>query len=753
MEHKDKIARLKQMLAQVAPEGRLEAVAPVEAAQPSVLEGVEGQGPPGPTEQQASVATSGLRKLQEGRDDSIDLEELLGLEAIILPRERPVYFVLGGTYRTLGAPWLSLNAPAVKARLKAAIAAVGRIELPNHPRIPYGGTGFLVGDGLMMTNRHVAQLFVGGLGMTTLHYTAGDAAIDFKRERDTPAAESHPFQVQQVLMVHPFWDMALLRVAGLPAALKPLELATDEPAPGTDVVAIGYPARDERNDAAEQDRIFESRYNVKRLQPGKLRARENIRSFEQVVSAATHDSSTLGGNSGSAIVDPATGRVVALHFAGIYLRNNYAVPALELARDARVVAAGVRFAGTLPPATAAWDAAWRRTGAAERPAAGRATAGAGSAPPPPPPTAAVAAPAPSAPSPLSPPAPKPSTWTIPLQLSITLGPVGFVPTLAVPNPSTEAMKIPVIFDGLDEREGFDADFLQIAGQRVEMPQLTETGQRAAAPLLEGGSHELKYHKFSVVMMKRRRLAMFTAANVDWREPQRLVNGAKPTRRQLTGLADFDIEQWVTDSRIALDHQLPDIFYTRDGGVFDKGHLVRRDDVAWGSSLEDMQMGNGDTYHTTNCSPQIGAFNRSNLGEDNWGDLENMVQQQTRAERAIVFSGPVLAADDRLFEGRGDGGAAAKILIRIPRRFWKIVVVKGAGTAAGAKPEAYGFVLEQDLSAVPTPEEFVLPARWKRFMRPISEIEKLLFRRARFGTLKTWDKFEAGEGAAMRESLV
>ena len=47
----------------------------------------------------------------------------------------------------------------------------------------------------------------------------------------------------------------------------------------------------------------------------------------------THDASTLGGNSGSAIIDVDSGEVVALHFAGEYLKANYAVPMYELARD------------------------------------------------------------------------------------------------------------------------------------------------------------------------------------------------------------------------------------------------------------------------------------------------------------------------------------------------------------------------------------------------------------------------------------
>jgi hypothetical protein len=43
--------------------------------------------------------------------------------------------------------------------------------------------------------------------------------------------------------------------------------------------------------------------------------RAKIASFENVVNAMTHDASTLGGNSGSAVIDVQTGQLVALHFA------------------------------------------------------------------------------------------------------------------------------------------------------------------------------------------------------------------------------------------------------------------------------------------------------------------------------------------------------------------------------------------------------------------------------------------------------
>ena len=42
----------------------------------------------------------------------------------------------------------------------------------------------------------------------------------------------------------------------------------------------------------------------------------------------THDCSTLGGNSGSVLLDLQTGEAVGLHFAGLYLQDNFAVPAV-----------------------------------------------------------------------------------------------------------------------------------------------------------------------------------------------------------------------------------------------------------------------------------------------------------------------------------------------------------------------------------------------------------------------------------------
>jgi endonuclease G len=304
----------------------------------------------------------------------------------------------------------------------------------------------------------------------------------------------------------------------------------------------------------------------------------------------------------------------------------------------------------------------------------------------------------------------------------------------------EAMRAPVMVGNLATRRGYQPDFLELDDDRpVPLPTLTAKGKRAAARL-EDDSMELKYHKFSIVMHKERRMALFTASNVDWRAVLRKVNGRKPTRRQLTGLADGDTEKWVSDPRIPDEHQLPDVFYSKDGGAFDKGHLVRRDDVCWGSSFKDIQKANGDTYRMTNCSPQVAVFNQGARGTDNWGDLETLVQRESKSEKLVVFAGPIFVADDPVFDGRDQHGPA---WIRIPRRYWKIIVANG-----DAGPQAYGFTLTQDLSAI----EFAVPAAWKRHMERVSTIEKSLRGLVSLAWLKRRDQFDTVRGRHVHESL-
>jgi endonuclease G, mitochondrial len=158
-----------------------------------------------------------------------------------------------------------------------------------------------------------------------------------------------------------------------------------------------------------------------------------------------------------------------------------------------------------------------------------------------------------------------------------------------------------------------------------------------------------------------------------------------------------------------------VFFTKDRKAFDKGHIIRRDDVAWGQTCELLRRANGDTYHVTNCSPQTAAFNRSNSGDDNWGDLENHVLSSASKERLTLFAGPVLDPADTVFVGKGDQGR--QIRAKIPTRYWKVVVAPVQEGIA-----AFGFVLEQDLSDVAF--EYVPAEEFVPHMYPLADIQDM-----------------------------
>ncbi len=308
------------------------------------------------TRDEQRVTTEAYRKTATGAE--LTKPEQFALEAIILPDIRPAIDIRNGSYAEVTHPaWrIRLNDAATRQRIEAAIRSVGRLELPGDAR-PYGGTAFVVGPGLLMTNRHVAALFTTGLGRKNLNFVTGHGAkIDFARDPD--GDETHQLSVRATQMIHPYWDMALLRVDGLDDAHPALRLLGPRADDYVDceLAVIGYPAFDPYGPRDVQDRVFNGRYEVKRLMPGKGRPREQVLSFDTPVNAFTHEASTLGGASGSAVIDLDTGHVIALHFGGAYLRANYAVPAWELSRDARVVDAGVNFIA--PSADAQTTSEW-----------------------------------------------------------------------------------------------------------------------------------------------------------------------------------------------------------------------------------------------------------------------------------------------------------------------------------------------------------------------------------------------------------
>lgn len=722
----DRAERLKAYLKEIArkKDAGMEAIAPasveevVARAQKSsdevITEGVAAPSIDPTIEATVQAANAGLEKVKADADAAdLSPEEMLGLEAIILPKERPAVDIVGGKYFVGHELWRDLNSGPIAARLARAIPSVGRIGLPGQQRIPYAGTGFVVGKGLIMTNRHVAEIFARGLGDRGIIFKSGwQADIDFLRERGRP--ERDVAQVRGIRMIHPFWDMALLEVEGLDAH-PPLTLSLKDATAldGHRVAVIGYPAYDpERNDVAVQNQLFSNTYQVKRLQPGQLGRPLNTASFQKLVPAATHDCSTLGGNSGSAVIDLDNGEVLALHFGGRYLETNYCVPTFALSQDGRVVDALLNFAptpvGGVPPWSSYWQGAFPGTEQASDNGGGGngppPLSGDRQAPPPPPPPATRGAGG-------------EVSFTVPITITVTLGrpssPTGAVESVApAPSVDSEERLAEIWHDpAYDNRDGYQEDF--IPGAVVPMPRAADPS--VLAPV-KGGGNTLDYGHFSIQMHAARRLALFTASNVTGEAKLRRPEpGRDYSRRGLSGLGPNDMEKWFADPRLDARYQLSDRFYTKDDGAFDKGHIVRRDDVAWGSSYDLLRQANGDTYHITNCSPQVAQFNQSQRGVDNWGDLENLVLGQAASERYCLFAGPILDPTDDIFVGK-DASGNTPLRLRVPRAFWKVVVAKVEEGIA-----AYAFVLDQDLSGVDL--EFTVPDAFRRRMVSIAELER------------------------------
>ncbi|WP_102141893.1 DNA/RNA non-specific endonuclease [Mycobacterium hubeiense] len=257
---------------------------------------------------------------------------------------------------------------------------------------------------------------------------------------------------------------------------------------------------------------------------------------------------------------------------------------------------------------------------------------------------------------LHPPAPerKPSTATplaspgepisikIPLTLDVTLPP-GAVASVSVSAPSAPSAPASIDPD-YTNRRGYDPAFLGIS-----LP-LPSGGAAAAAPLA--------YHHFSVVMHRQRRLALYTAVNID---------GAKASHPR----RDRDV--WILDSRLPAEAQTGEHVY-RDNDL-DRGHLVRRLDPAWGPVAEAAV---DDTFHFTNCTPQHHDFN---AGSTLWLGLEDYVLRNavTSDLQVSVLSGPVLDDGDPHYRG-----------VALPLQYWKIVAMVRTDGA----PSVTGYLLSQ-----------------------------------------------------------
>lgn len=594
------------------------------------------------------------------------------LESIVMRKQRPVLAIRDDAtvldFRDLGdsAIWKS-RLESARPFLDQAIRAVGRIELAG-AAFAWVGTGWLVSESVIVTNRHVAQEFALRDGDGFVFAMGEDgvvgASVDFLRE--IGSERRLEFRLVRPLFIQdaPGPDVAFFEIesrSGDHTLARPIALAS-APRATPNAAVIGYPAYDSRiPDAALMESIYGQIYDLKRLAPGGVTRVDDAR--------VLHDCTTLGGNSGSVLLDLETGNALGLHFSGTFLTTNYAVRAdvvaslLERVRSGRVRPEAMRT----PPSSGAMSV--------DRPAA--AAAGRG---------ASVTIP-----------------MTIPLTITVSIGDVAGSAAPQVPVPVPSSTRAGAFDNGPDaiegeearvadyrDRQGYQDDFL---GKSMSIP-LPVVGA-AARDVLDFDNEGvrdtvLRYEHYSVVMSRSRRMCFFSAVNID---------GSLSKKSPRVG--------WKWDPRIPKDLQIMNECYGNPPR-FSRGHMTRREDPGWGDATT-ARRGNEDSMHVTNTTPQMQAFNAPI-----WLALEDYALEHAREDsmRISVFTGPYFSPDDPVMYG-----------VRIPRAFWKVIAFVHDETGELC---ATGYEMNQQGSLLPEEEfvfgNFVSPQLGTAAQVPIRSIE-------------------------------
>lgn len=303
-------------------------------------------------------ARHGLREVVDRGDGArLGRDELAGLEAVVhSDGSRPVLFVEDD--------FVDLLAPAardyaatlshVESEVRTACQAAGRVDDPG-ATLGYQGTAWAVDDGLVVTNYHVLQAISSKPARAAGGFTGvlkPGVAVDFGAEiGNEPGGRRFP--VRRVVAVGPAGDPRLAHASlpgvnfdGLDLAVleleevagqsfpTPVEVARgDDPVTrgalasrGRLVYVVGFPGSSRSTTPDVFAALFAGVKGVKRLTPGLLTYGRGDVADDGRRWVIGHDASTLGGSSGSMVVDlEAGGRLVlGIHVAGDPGRVNWA---------------------------------------------------------------------------------------------------------------------------------------------------------------------------------------------------------------------------------------------------------------------------------------------------------------------------------------------------------------------------------------------------------------------------------------------
>lgn len=286
------------------------------------------------------------------------------------------------------------------------------------------------------------------------------------------------------------------------------------------------------------------------------------------------------------------------------------------------------------------------------------------------------------------------------------------------------------------RHGYSDTFLG-SMHRIPLPKLRPVIRDLAAEV-DGGGSVLRYLHFSSVHNAQRKLPFFTAVNIDGARAPKGID-------RKTGEIDWGegvegAETWYRDKRVLLEQQLGDEFYGQQKfRMFDRGHMVRRLDPAWGSESTLLKAAD-DTFHFTNCCPQAWQFNEQIAF---WAGIEDYALANAKAakSRITVFSGPIYTDQDPVFWG-----------VKVPKAFWKILVRIDPQLG----PRATGFIADQTnrLDEGENKLEAAYTGDWSDInkVKQYTAAIKTIARRTDldFGTLTKYDSYSPTESLEPQE---
>lgn len=274
--------------------------------------------------------------------------EAPNLEAMIRVTARPALLIQKGKIEIPSLVEVRQRLLPFLPKLEARVPSVGRIDFRGMSSRPFGGTGWMITEDILITNRHVAMLFAEKKGKRLAFRKnpmgdAYEAFIDYKEEYMGAKVAPSEFEVPIVEVLYMTEDnktqpdIAFVKIGRHASLPGPIPVSDKDLEKGQSISVIGYPAYDPNgiisSTAARQ--VFGNIYEVKRCSPGLVDDYSSGRWY------FSHDCTTTGGSSGSVVLDNATGVAVGLHFMGEVQEDNYAVKGKEILKHLGKVAKGV----------------------------------------------------------------------------------------------------------------------------------------------------------------------------------------------------------------------------------------------------------------------------------------------------------------------------------------------------------------------------------------------------------------------------